>query len=447
MKHKRNTQANSPSSPFSSTKTETIVLHEGFRYDPTTFVTTVPIYHSNAFAFPTIDYASDVFDLRQMGHTYTRLMNPTCDVLEERIAALEGGCAALLTASGQAAIALAILNIAIAGDNIVSSNQLYGGTWNLLATTFERMGIETRFVDPTDPENFRAATDIRTRCYFGEALPNPMLKPFPIRDVGTIAHEIGVPLIIDNTLTPYVSRPFELGADIIVHSVSKYICGHSTAIGGIVVDKGSFDWKRHANRFAIMTKPDKAHGGILWREAVKNLDGAYGKSPYILKMRNTLMRDLGACASPFNAFLFLQGLETLPLRMPQHCKNALIVAEMLAYHQNVLNVTYPMLGDAVMKQRAQDNMGVYGGPLLQFEIAGGIEAGKRFIEQLKMIYHVSNIGDSRTLATHPASTTHASVSKKARIASGVLDGTIRISVGLEHIDDILGDLQQALEGV
>ncbi|HEV7370279.1 O-acetylhomoserine aminocarboxypropyltransferase/cysteine synthase family protein [Arenibaculum sp.] len=431
-------------SPGEGLHPETVVLHTGFRYDPTTYVTTVPIYQSNAYFFPSIDYASDVFDLRTSGRTYSRLMNPTCDVFEERIAAFEGGAGALLTSSGQAAITLAILNLAKSGDNIISSSQLYGGTWNLLARTFARLGVETRFVDPTDPEAFRAATDERTRCYFGEALPNPMLVPFPIREVGAIAREIGVPLVIDNTMTPYISRPFDLGADIIVHSVTKYICGHGTAVGGVVIDKGTFDWHRHAERFPLMTQPDEAHGNILWLEAVKGLDGAYGRSPYLLKMRNTLQRDFGACASAFSAFLFLQGLETLPLRMPRHCENARQVAEMLSGHAKVLDVTYPTMGDARMTALARENMGGYGGPMVQFEIAGGIEAGKRFIQSLQLIYHVSNIGDARTLATHPASTTHASVPREARLAAGVKDGTIRLSVGLEHIGDILGDLERAL---
>lgn len=429
---------------FTSPNVETIVLHEGYRYDPTTFATTVPIYLSNAYTFDTINHASDVFSLRKDGHTYSRLMNPTCDVFEERITALEGGASALLTASGQSAVAFSILNLAAAGDNIVSSNQVYDGTWDLLSETFNRMGIETRFVDPGNPENFLAATDKRTKCYFGEALANPLLKPFPIQAIGKIAHEIGLPLIVDNTVTPYICRPFELGADIIVHSVSKYICGHSIAIGGVVIDKGTFDWEKYPDRFGIMVGPDKAHGGILWHKAIKNLEGAYGKSPYILKMRYTLMRDLGATPSPFNAFLFLQGLETLPLRMMKHCENAKKVAEALSQHKNIEKLTYPMLKNDDMKKIAEQNMGSYGGALLKFEIAGGFETGKRFIEKLKMIHHVANLGDSRTLATHPASTTHASVSKDARIAAGVFDSTIRLSVGLEHIDDILEDLYQAL---
>jgi O-acetylhomoserine (thiol)-lyase len=423
---------------------ETVVLHHGFRHDPTSFATTVPIVLSNAYAFPTIGHASDVFDLRTPGRTYSRLMNPTTDIFEERCAAIEGGAAAVATASGQAAITLAILNLVQAGDNIVSSSHLYGGTINLLATTFKRLGIETRFVDPTDPEAFRQATDDKTRAYFGEALPNPMLKPFPIREVGAIGREFGIPLIVDNTLSPLICRPLDLGADIVVHSTSKYICGHGTTIGGIVIDSGRFDWAAHANRHPLMTEPDLAHGRIEWLDAAAKLGGTYGKSAYLLKMRNTLMRDFGPCPSPFASFLFLQGLETLPLRMPRHCENAAVLANFLKDHPMVADVTYPTLGDALMRSRARDNMGDHGGPLLQFEIKGGIEAGRRFMERLKLLYHVSNIGDARSLATHPASTTHASVAPEARLAAGVKDGTIRISVGLEHIDDIIADVAGAL---
>ncbi len=424
---------------------ETVALHTGYRHDPTTLAAAVPIYQSNAYVFPTVEYASDVFELRTDGRTYSRLMNPTCDVFEERIAAFEGGVAALLTSSGQAATTLAVLNLAQAGDNIVSSSHLYGGTWNLFSATFRRLGIETRFVDPSDPEAFRRATDARTRCFFAETLPNPMLIPFPIRSVAAIAHDIGVPLILDNTLTPYVSRPFDLGGDIIVHSVTKYICGHGTAIGGVVIDSGRFDWAAHSERLPLITEPDDAHAGIRWLEAADRIGGPYGRSPYLLKMRHALQRDLGACASAFSAFLFLQGLETLPLRMPRHCENARTVAEALSTHPKVLSVTYPSLADPAIRRQAEENMGRFGGPLVQFEIDRGVPAGKRFIESLRLFYHVSNIGDSRTLATHPASTTHASVPREARLAAGVKDGTIRLSIGLEHIDDILTDLHLALD--
>ncbi|WP_287281972.1 PLP-dependent transferase [Mesorhizobium sp.] len=310
----------------------------------------------------------------------------------------------------------------------------------MLASTFQRLGIETRFVDPSDPERFREASDRRTRCWFGEALPNPKLSPFPIVEVGAIAQELGIPLIIDNTLTPLISRPLELGAHITVRSTSKYISGHGTTIGGITVDGGTFDWAAYSERFSLMSRPDISHGNILWLDAARNLPGPYGASPFLLKMRNTLMRDFGPCPSPFASFLCIQGLETLPLRMPRHCSNARQLAEFLMAHPGVLDVTYPTFGGIVERHRAEQNMGDHGGPMLVFEIAGGIEAGRRFIERLRLAYHVSNIGDARTLATHPASTTHASVPREARLAAGVCDGTIRISVGLVAILVFAGGL-------
>lgn len=426
---------------------DTMVLHGAYRHDPATLATTVPIYLSNAYAFESIDHASDVFDLRREGRTYSRLMNPTTDIFEQRIAALEGGCAALATASGQAALMLSILNLAAVGDNIVSSTHLYGGTINLFSNTFQRLGIETRFVDPEDPEHFRKASDGRTRAWFAEALPNPRLTPFPVVEVGAIANEMGIPLIIDNTTTPLISRPLALGAHITLHSASKYICGHGTTIGGIIIDGGAFDWKAHAERFALITRPDASHGNINWLDVARDLPGPYGASPFLLKMRNTLMRDFGPCPSPFSSFLCLQGLETLPLRMPRHCSNAYDLAKYLKMHPKVIAVTYPSLGEGVHKRRAQQNMGDHGGPMLVFEIAGGIDAGRQFIERLRLVYHAANIGDARTLATHPASTTHASVSPEARLAAGVQDGTIRISVGLEYIEDIVSDIAQAFEGI
>ncbi|MCA1443515.1 O-acetylhomoserine aminocarboxypropyltransferase/cysteine synthase [Ensifer sp. IC4062] len=441
-------QKNGPATqldPTPALHVETAVLHGSYRCDPATLATTVPIYLSNAYAFESIEHASDVFDLRREGRTYSRLMNPTTDIFEQRVAALEGGIAALATSSGQAAIMLAILNIAAAGDNIVSSAHLYGGTINLLAGTFQRLGIETRFVDPSDPERFREASDHRTRCWFAEALPNPKLSPFPVVEVGAIAHELGIPLIIDNTMTPLITRPLELGAHVTLHSTSKYICGHGTTIGGIIVDGGTFDWAAYSERFPLMTSPDISHGNIRWLDAARDLPGPYGSSPYLLKMRNTLMRDFGPCPSPFASFLCIQGLETLTLRMPRHCSNARQLAEYLKAHTSVLDVTYPTFGGTVERHRAEQNMGDHGGPMIVFEIAGGIDAGRRFIERLQLVYHVSNIGDARTLATHPASTTHASVPREARLAAGVRDGTIRISVGLEHIEDIVADIGQALD--
>ena len=426
---------------------ETKVLHSGFRVDPFTLATTVPICLSNAYAFESIEQASDIFDLRENGRTYSRLMNPTTDVFEERLASVEGGIAAIATSSGQAAVAMALLNITAAGDNIVSSSYLYGGTINLLSTTFRRLGIETRFVEPGDIGAFEAATDAKTRCYFAEALPNPRLLPFPISRVAEVAHRIGLPLIIDNTMTPYISRPFELGADIIVHSTSKYICGHGTTIGGAIVDSGRFDWGAHPDRFGLIVEPDAAHGNIHWLDAAAHLSTGYGRSPYLLKLRNTLMRDFGPTPSAFSSFLLLQGLETLPLRMERHCANAAILAKTLSEQAQVEDVTYPLLGSEAIRHQARENMGSCGGPLLQFELRGGIAAGRKFIEALQLAYHVSNIGDLRTLVTHPASTTHGSIPPAARAAAGVKDGTIRVSVGIEHIDDILQDFTEALDHV
>lgn len=440
-------QTNNAVSSDDTVRPETLVLHGAYRFDPTTFATTVPVYLSNAYAFATVDHASDVFDLRQEGRTYSRLMNPTTDIFEQRIAALEGGKAALSTSSGQAAIMLALLNLAQAGDNIVSSSHLYGGTINLLGTTFKRLGIETRFVDPQNADSFRAASDARTRAWFAEALPNPRLMPFPIVEAGKLAKEAGIPLIIDNTMTPLITKPLKLGANIVVHSTSKYICGHGTTIGGVIVDGGNFDWKTYGERFPLMVQPDDAHGGIQWIEAASQLGGQYGASAYLLKMRNTLMRDFGPCPSPFSSFLFLQGLETLPLRMQRHCDNAKQLADFLQSHPRITSVTYPTLMSGPDQDKARQNMGELGGPMLVCEIDGGIQAGRRFIERLKLLYHVANIGDARSLATHPASTTHASVSREARLASGVTDGTIRISVGLEHIEDIKADVSQALKAV
>jgi O-acetylhomoserine (thiol)-lyase len=423
---------------------ESIVLHTGYRNDETTKAVTVPIFQTAAYVFDSTAHAADVFALRRDGNTYTRIMNPTSDVLEQRMAAVEGGAAAISVASGQAAISLAIMNICHAGDNIVSSTDLYGGTWNLLANTFKRFGIETRFVSPSRPANFAEATDARTRCYFGESLPNPKLIPFPIKEVADIGGKLGVPLIVDNTMVPLVCRPIDHGAAIIVYSATKYIGGHGTSIGGVIIDSGKFPWQGN-DRFPMMTQPDCSHGGVIWTEVVHGLESALGASPYILKLRMTLLRDLGPCISPFNAFLLLQGLETLPLRMRAHCENAWAVAQMLAEHPYVERVTYPGLMQGDGAKHVERYLAGGFGPMVQFEILGGIEAGCRFIESLKMVYHAANIGDARSLAIHPASTTHAQLPREERLAAGVSDTTIRLSVGIEHIADIIEDLCAALE--
>jgi O-acetylhomoserine (thiol)-lyase len=368
-------------------------------------------------------------------------MNPTCDVLEQRMAALEGGVAALSVASGQAASAMAVQNIAHAGDNIVSSTDLYGGTWNLFANTLKTFGIEVRFVDPSDPENFRRATDARTRAFYAETLPNPKLHVFPISEVARIGEDLGVPLIVDNTAAPVICRPLEHGAHIVVYSTTKYIGGHGTSIGGMIIDGGTFDWEKHAERFPMLNSPDPSYHGAIWTEAVKPL----GPIAYIIKARVTLQRDFGASMSPFNAFQFIQGLETLPLRMREHCMNAEAVADFLAAHPAVGRVVYPGHFDGIQRLRANTYLkGSYGG-LVGFELGGGRDAGRRFIDALQLFYHVANIGDARSLAIHPASTTHSQLSPAEQVVTGVSEGYVRLSVGIEHIDDILADLDQALE--
>jgi O-acetylhomoserine (thiol)-lyase len=367
-------------------------------------------------------------------------MNPTAAVLEERVAALEGGVAGLAVASGQAASLFAVQNITHAGDNFVASTDLYGGTWNLFQNTMSTMGIEVRFVDPADPENFRRATDARTRCYYAETLPNPKLEVFPMAEVAKIGRELGVPLIMDNTAAPVLCKPIEHGAAIVVHSTTKYIGGHGTSIGGVLVDGGNFDWEKHADRFPMLNQPDPSYHGAVWTQAVKPL----GPIAYIIKARVTLLRDIGAAMSPFNAFMFIQGLETLPLRMREHCANAAKVAKYLSGHSKVTRVIYPGLMTGEAKRRADAYLkGGYGG-LVGFELAGGRPAGERFINALKMLYHVANIGDARSLAIHPASTTHSQLTPEEQMKTGVSDGYVRLSVGIEYIDDIVADLDQAL---
>jgi O-acetylhomoserine (thiol)-lyase len=420
---------------------ETLALHAGYRADPATGAVAVPIYQSTSFQFRDTEHASNLFALKEFGNIYTRIGNPTTDVLEQRIAALEGGAAALALASGQAASAFAIQNIAQAGDNIVSATDLYGGTWNLFNNTLKTMGIETRFVDPADPEGFRRATDARTRAYYAETLPNPKLKVFPIKEVADIGRELGVPLIMDNTAAPVLCKPLQHGAAIVVYSTTKYIGGHGTSIGGLVVDGGNFDWAKHAGRFPMLNQPDPSYHGAVWTEAVKPI----GPVAYIIKMRVTLLRDLGAAMSPFNAFQFIQGLETLPLRIREHSRNAQAVADHLKKHPAVTKVIFPtMHAEKEQKRRAETYLkGGFGG-LVGFELKGGREAGRRFIDALGMFYHVANIGDARSLAIHPASTTHSQLSPEEQLATGVSEGYVRLSVGIEHIDDIIADLDQAL---
>ncbi|MGD1017540.1 MAG: PLP-dependent transferase, partial [Roseiarcus sp.] len=384
--------------------------------------------------------AANLFALKELGNIYTRIMNPTNDVLEKRVAALEGGVAALAVASGQAATAYAVQNIAHAGDNIVSSTDLYGGTWNQFANPLKDQGLEVRFVDPADPDNFRRATDAKTRAYYAETLPNPKLTVFPIAEVAAIGRPLGIPLIVDNTAAPLLARPFDHGAAIVVYSSTKYLGGHGTSIGGLIVDSGNFPWEQHKARQPYLNTPDPSYHGAVWTEAVKPL----GPIAYILKARVTLLRDLGAALSPFNAFLTLQGIETLALRIERHSKNAEAVAQWLAKRPEVVKVIYPSLQSGKALERAKKYLkGGYSG-LVGFELAGGKEAGRRFIDALQLFYHVANIGDARSLAIHPATTTHSQLSPEDQLATGVTEGYVRLSIGIEHIDDILGDLASAL---
>jgi O-acetylhomoserine (thiol)-lyase len=426
---------------MTSSNIETLVLHAGPRSDAASGAVAVPICQTTSYQFQSTAHAADLFGLKAFGNIYSRIMNPTCDALEQRIAALEGGVAALAVSSGQAASAMAVQNLCRPGDNIVSSTDLYGGTWNLFANTLPSMGIEVRFVDPEDPDGFRRATDDRTRAYYAETLPNPKLTVFPVGEVAAIGRVLGVPLIMDNTAAPVLCRPLAHGAAIVVHSTTKYIGGHGTSIGGIIVDGGNFDWAAHARRFPTLNEPDPSYHGAVWTEAVKPL----GPIAYIIRARVVLLRDIGSSMSPFNAFQFIQGLETLPLRMREHCRNAGEVALYLQRHPAVSRVIYAGMHESPTQHRraATYLKGGFCG-LVGFELRAGKEAGARFIDALKMFYHVANIGDARSLAIHPASTTHSQLSAADQLASGVTPGYVRLSVGIEHIDDIIADLDQAL---
>lgn len=419
---------------------ETLALHAGYRSDPATNSVAVPLYQTTSYQFDSAEHAANLFALKEFGNIYTRIMNPTTDVLEQRLAALEGGVAALGVASGQSAATLSILNLCQAGDNFVTSTDLYGGTWNLFANTFKQMGIEARFVDPTDPEAFRKATDDKTRCYFAETLPNPKLQVFPIKEVADIGREIGVPLIVDNTAAPLICRPFDHGAAVVMYSTTKYIGGHGTSIGGVIIDGGNFDWEAQGDRFPTLNQADPSYHGAIWTEAVKPL----GPIAFIIRARVVLLRDLGAAESPFNAWQTIQGLETLPLRMRQHCENANKVVKFLSDHPKVTKVIHPSVQDGEAKRRADAYLnGGYGG-LVGFELKDGLDAGRTFIDSLEMLYHVANIGDARSLAIHPASTTHSQMTSEEQASAGVSAGYIRLSIGIEHVDDIIADIEQAL---
>src|SRR5665213_2691973 len=419
---------------------ETLALHAGWRRDSATNAVAVPIYQTTSYQFDSTEHASNLFALKELGNVYTRIMNPTQDALEQRLAALEGGVAALALASGQAASAYSILNVTRAGDNFVSSTDLYGGTWNLFANTMKDQGLEARFVDPGDPEAFARATDDRTRAYYAETLPNPKLRVFPIAEVAAIGRRFGIPLIMDNTAAPLLVRPFDHGAAIIVYSMTKYMGGHGTSIGGMLVDGGNFDWAANPARQPALNTPDPSYHGAVWVEAVKPL----GPIAYIIRARVSWLRDIGAAMAPMNAFLFIQGIETMPLRMRAHCDNTLAVAKYLGTRREVTKVIHPstLTGQDAAWTKKYLTRGL--GGLCGFELAGGAAAGRKFIDNLKMLYHVANIGDARSLAIHPASTTHSQLTPEEQLQTGVTDGYVRLSIGLEHEEDILADLDQAL---
>ncbi len=424
----------------------TICLHGGQVPDPATNARAVPIYQSTSFVFHDTEHAGRLFALQEFGNIYTRIMNPTCDVLEKRMALLEGGSGALAVASGQAAESLAILNITQAGQNIVSSESLYGGTYNLFHYTFPKLGIGCKFVDQSDPENFRRAIDRNTRCLFVETIGNPRCDVPDFEAISRIAHEAGIPLIVDNTLaTPYLCRPFDHGADVVIHSCTKFIGGHGTSIGGVIVEKGDFPWGN--GKFPELTEPDPSYHGMKFFETFGPMQLAY-----ILKVRTQLLRDLGPALSPFNAFLFLQGLETLHLRMERHCQNALAVARFLQGHKKVSWVNYAGLETHPCHGLAKQYLPRGCGAVFGFGIAGATptqqrENGIKLINSVKLFSHLANVGDSKSLIIHPASTTHQQLSPEEQLATGVTPDFVRLSVGTEDVEDVIADLQQALDQV
>ncbi len=415
----------------------TKALHAGHKPDAETNSRAVPIYQTSAYAFNSSEHAAKLFSLEEMGNIYTRLMNPTSDVLEKRLAALDGGVGALAFASGAAAISAAILNLARVGDNIVSSQSLYGGTYNFFKHILSRMGIEARFVDTSDPAAIVHAIDDKTRAVFTESIGNPKNNVDDFETIARIAHDNGVPFIVDNTVTtPVLFRPIDHGADIVCYSLTKFIGGHGTSIGGAVVDSGKFDWSN--GRFDEFTSPDPSYHGMVFHEAL-------GEMAYILKLRLTLLRDMGACLSPFNSFLILQGLETLHVRMPRHCSNALTVAKYLEGHPHVSWVNYPGLESHPDHLRAMRYLPDGQGAILGFGIKGGRDAGAKFIDSVELCSHLANIGDAKTLVIHPASTTHSQLSVEEQTAAGVSPDFVRVSVGIEDVEDIIADLDQALQ--
>jgi len=419
-------------------KSETLALHGGQTADPVTGARAVPIYQTTSYQFKSTEHAADLFALKEFGNIYTRLMNPTTDVFEKRMAALDGGAGALAVASGQAAITLAILNIAQAQDEIVSADNLYGGTYNLFHYTFKRMGIKVNFVKSSDINEFKNAINEKTKAIYAESIGNPKLDVADLEKLAELAHKNGIPLILDNTVSPYLLKPIDYGVDIVVYSATKFIGGHGTSIGGVIVDSGKFDWEN--GKFPLISDPEPAYHGLEFVKALKSV----GNIAYILKARVVLLRDLGPALSPFNSFLFLQGLETLPLRIVKHSENAFTVANYLESNPLVSWVNYPGLSSSTQKPKAEKYLKKGAGAIIGFGIKGGAQAGKKFINSLKLISHLANIGDAKTLAIHPATTTHQQLSREEQIATGVTPDFIRLSVGLENMDDILEDLEQAL---
>ncbi|WP_175775959.1 O-acetylhomoserine aminocarboxypropyltransferase/cysteine synthase family protein [Burkholderia anthina] len=422
----------------SNWRLETIAVHGGYRPDPTTRAVAVPIYQTVAYAFDDTQHGADLFDLKVQGNIYTRIMNPTTDVLEQRIAALEGGIGALALASGQSAVTYAIQTIAEAGDNIVSASSLYGGTYNLFAHTLPQYGITTRFADPRDPASFEPLIDARTKAIFAESVGNPLGNVTDIAALADIAHRHGIPLIVDNTVpSPYLLRPFEHGADIVVHSLTKYLGGHGTSLGGAIVDSGKFPWAQHADRFKRLNEPDVSYHGVVYTEA-------FGPAAYIGRARVVPLRNMGAAISPFNAFQILQGIETLALRVERITDNALKIAQHLARHENVEWVNYAGLPDHPDHPLVARYLSGRAPGILTFGVKGGSDGGAKFQDALKLFTRLVNIGDTKSLATHPASTTHRQLSPAELAKAGVKEETVRLSIGIEHIDDLLADLDQAL---
>lgn len=419
-------------------KIETKAVHSGWSPDPTTHAVAVPIYQTTSYAFDSAQHGADLFDLKVLGNIYTRIMNPTNDVLEQRVADMEGGAAALALSSGQAATTYSLMTIAEAGDNFISMSTLYGGTYNLFAHTMPQIGLEPRFVDPEDLDSIASKIDSKTKAVFCESIGNPAGNVVDIEKIADIAHAHGIPLIVDNTVpSPYLCRPFEWGADIIVHSLTKYISGHGTIVGGVLVDSNNFDWKANAERFKRLNEPDPSYHGIVYTET--------GLPPYILRARVVPLRNVGAALAPMNTFLALQGLETLPLRMDRICDNTLAVARHLRDHPQVEWVKYAGLDDSPYKPLLDKYMNGKGSGVLSFGIKGGHDAGVKFLDALRLITRLVNIGDAKSLATHPASTTHRQLSEDELEAAGVTPEMVRLSIGIEHLDDILEDIDRALD--